>query len=55
MQSYFTEAVEKYEVKIYELQMICGDFTKTFYFCCRVEIGIESVYYDANWNSLNSS
>ena len=55
VQTYFREAVEKYEVKVYELSLICEDSVHTFNFWCRVELGIESVYYDAEWESKNMS
>lgn len=55
MQTYFKEAVETYEVKIYELSLICTESTHTFYFCCRVELGCESAYYDTNWDTKNMS
>ena len=33
MQTYFKEAVETYEVKIYELSLICADSIHSFNFC----------------------
>lgn len=39
LQSYFRDAVETYEVKVYEISLICEKEVNTFYFCNRVELG----------------
>lgn len=53
IQTYFREAVQKLDVKVYELTLLGDNFSQTIYFCCRVEFGVDSVYFTADGESLN--
>lgn len=53
VQTYIREAVNKLDVKCYELSLTTEDHSYVFYFCNRVEFGIGSVYYDKEGVNLS--